>query len=210
MGRRAFVVVLACVVVMMTWHPVSAWLHSKDINYDEVEKAWESGDMDDELKEDVDKMHKVKQAEERKKRPNFVGDVGIPQTMLVSMKESALDEFKASYPQIPEPTLSISNMWKEMLLNGGIDAEFFEVNETPLKVVVKIKRGWLAEDLVEFLVNQPQVDEVMWDFETYYPPGVDEKQREQEKQDAIKAAQAKQQKKKAAKGAKRKAIKTEL
>ncbi|KAF0697344.1 Aste57867_11970 [Aphanomyces stellatus] len=176
---------------MSTTH---AWLHSKDINYDAVDKAWESGDMDDELKEEEDKMHKRKQAEERAKRPNFVGDVGWPQTMVVSLKDNAIADFRELYPHIDEPTLSISNMWKEMLFNGGLDVEFFEVNETPLKVVVKIKRGWLAEDLVEFLVNQPEVEEVQWDFETYYPPGVDEKQREQEKQDAIKAAQAKQKK----------------
>ncbi|ETW02962.1 hypothetical protein H310_05403 [Aphanomyces invadans] len=209
MGRAAFKLTVAALLVAVFLAPASPWLHSKDINYDAVEKAWEAGDMDDELKEEEDKMHKVKNIEERKKRPNFVGDVGIPQTMVVSLKETALDEFKEEFPTIPEPTLAISNMWKEMLFNGGIDAEFFEVNETPFKVVVKIKRGWLAEDLVEFLVNQPQVDEVMWDFETYYPPGVDEKQREKEKQDAFKAAQAKL-KKKNAKKRKAAATKTEL
>ncbi|CAK4615635.1 hypothetical protein LEN26_002844 [Aphanomyces euteiches] len=197
-----------CVAFMVLVCSTFAWLHSKDINYDAVDKAWESGDMDEELREEEDKMHKRKQAEERAKRPNFVGDVGLPQTMIVSLKDNALTDFTALYPHIEEPTLAIANMWKEMLFNGGLEVEFFEVNETPLKIVAKIRRGWLAEDLVEFLVNQPQVDEVMWDFETYYPPGVDEKQREKEKMDAMKAAQEKQEKKK--KAAAKRAPKTEL
>ncbi|OQR80721.1 hypothetical protein ACHHYP_17261 [Achlya hypogyna] len=203
----AVAAVLAVLAVMVS--PAAAWLNSQDIDYDAVEKAWEAGDMDEELKPEVDLMHKRRQAEERKKRPNFVGDVGIPQTMLISMKDSALPDFQRQYPDIPDATHAIAEMWKAMLFNGGIDTEFFELNEAPDKLLVKVPRGWLAEDVVDFLVNQEQVKEVMWDYETYYPPGVDEEAMEKEKErlrlEAIAKEKARQKKK-----AKKKAQKTEL
>ncbi|KDO18461.1 hypothetical protein SPRG_15170 [Saprolegnia parasitica CBS 223.65] len=210
MKRSVWISIALLLVVLassLVW-PAAAWLNSKDIDYEAVEKAWETGDMDEELKPEVDLMHKRRQAEERQKRPNFVGDVGIPQTMLILFKDSALPDFVRLYPEIPDPTHAIAEMWKSMLFNGGIEAEFFELNETPDKLLVKVQRGWLAEDLVDFLVNQEQVKEVLWDYETYYPPGTDEAAMEKEKERLRQEAMAKEKLKQ--KKRKKKTAKTEL
>ncbi len=56
--------VLALFVCFTAMRHVQSWLHSSDINYESVEKAWENGDLDEELREEEDLMYKRRQAEE--------------------------------------------------------------------------------------------------------------------------------------------------
>ncbi len=129
--------------------------------------------------------------------------------MVITFKDTALPNFRKQYPEIDSPTGAIADMWKAMLFNGGLEVEFFELEETTEKILVRIKRGWLGEELVEFLVNQPEVEEVFWDYETYYPPGVDEEEKEREKERLREEAWAKEMAKMKAKKKKKKKQKQE-
>lgn len=84
------------------------------------------------------------------------------------------EEAKALGPQMifvtikaehQEPLPDIASRWKEMLWNGGVEANIYEVAES--KLLVGLQKGVFVDDVMRFLKEQQEVQEFEWNGKPY-------------------------------------------
>ncbi|KAL4175303.1 hypothetical protein KRP22_000271 [Phytophthora ramorum] len=105
-----------------------ACCHAKTIDYEALEKSWEVGDNDAELRTEGAEHYR-------------------------QLADKSEDEAKALA------------RWKEMLWNGGIEVNIYEVAES--KLLVGLQKGMFVNDVMRFLDQQRDVREYEWNGKTY-------------------------------------------
>ncbi|KDO18478.1 hypothetical protein SPRG_15446 [Saprolegnia parasitica CBS 223.65] len=88
--------------------------------------------------------------------------------VFVTLQPSELTAFAAAHPDYEKPLSELCALWKSMLLNGGLDVNFYELEGA--KVLAGLQKGSRVQELHAFLFEQPQVAEIQWNQETLYPP----------------------------------------
>ncbi|KAG7401239.1 hypothetical protein PHYBOEH_002423 [Phytophthora boehmeriae] len=117
------------------------------IDYDALEKAWESGDAEEELRSEGDE-HYRQLADKGEEEAKAFG----PQMIFVTLKHNK--------PQQLEPLPDIASRWKAMLWNGGVEVNIYEVAES--KLLIGLQKGIFAEDVIRFIKEQHEVKEYEW------------------------------------------------
>ncbi|EQC38190.1 hypothetical protein SDRG_04619 [Saprolegnia diclina VS20] len=151
--RRGPVLLLLLMVLL-----VAVDLAAKTIDYDALERQWEKGDMDEELLSDEALAAKQNRKQELEKS----------EMVFVTLEPSAVAAFAMAHPDYEKPLSELCALWKSMLLNGGLDVNFYELEGA--KVLAGLQRGSRVQELHAFLFEQPQVTEIQWNQETLYPP----------------------------------------
>ncbi|KAJ0400186.1 hypothetical protein ATCC90586_009322 [Pythium insidiosum] len=127
---------------------VNASPHRKSIDFDALERAWEDGDDDRELRSPADdQFDRLNSASEEGARA-----MG-PQMVFVTL-DSTHEELE-----------SLANRWKELLWNGGIEANIYEIEKN--KVLVGVQKGSAVPDLRRFLDEQQEVQEYEWNGQRF-------------------------------------------
>ncbi|KAE9043353.1 hypothetical protein PR003_g2572 [Phytophthora rubi] len=125
---------------------------AKTIDYDALDKAWEAGDAEEELRTEGDEHYKQLQ-DKNEQEAKALG----PQMIFVTMKEKG--------GRRREPLPDVASRWKEMLWNGGVDVNIYEVADA--KLLVGLQKGIFVEDVMRFLDDQHDVQEYEWNGKTY-------------------------------------------
>mmetsp|Transcript_18736 Transcript_18736/g.29512 ORF Transcript_18736/g.29512 Transcript_18736/m.29512 type:complete len:129 (+) Transcript_18736:3-389(+) len=65
----------------------------------------------------------------------------------------------------------LTRRWSGLLSSGGhTDASLFNMGDTGHgKVLVQIQRGWKAQEIMDFLLNQPETKSVTWENNEFEP-----------------------------------------
>ncbi|KAH7476430.1 hypothetical protein PRIC1_000439 [Phytophthora ramorum] len=129
-----------------------ACCHAKTIDYEALEKSWEVGDNDAELRTEGAE-HYRQLADKSEDEAKALG----PQMIFVTMKHGG--------DQRREPLPGVAARWKEMLWNGGIEVNIYEVAES--KLLVGLQKGMFVNDVMRFLDQQRDVREYEWNGKTY-------------------------------------------
>ncbi|KAJ0397932.1 hypothetical protein P43SY_006054 [Pythium insidiosum] len=128
--------------------PINASPHRKSIDFDALERAWEDGDDDRELRSPADdQFDRLNSASEEGARA-----MG-PQMVFVTLDTTH------------EQLESLANRWKELLWNGGIEANIYEIEKN--KVLVGVQKGSAVPDLRRFLDEQQEVQEYEWNGQRF-------------------------------------------
>ena len=56
--------------------------------------------------------------------------------------------------------------WSTLLRAGSLDAELYDIGETSL--LINIKKGWMSQDAMKFILQQPEVVKVTKDSKDFY------------------------------------------
>ncbi|KAK1941612.1 hypothetical protein P3T76_006676 [Phytophthora citrophthora] len=123
--------------------------HTKTIDYEALEKAWEAGDDEQELRTEGDE-HYRQLGDKNEKVAKALG----PQMIFVTMNN-----------RHSEPLPDIASRWKEMLWNGGVEVNIYEVADS--KLLVGLQKGIFVDDVRRFLDEQHEVREYEWNGDTY-------------------------------------------
>ncbi|ETP54562.1 hypothetical protein F442_00753, partial [Phytophthora nicotianae P10297] len=121
---------------------------ARTIDYDALEKAWEAGDEEQELRTEGDEHYR-------------------------QLTDKNEEEAKALGPQMIFATLTdehellseIASRWKEMMWNGGIEVNIYEVANS--KLLVGLQKGIFLSDVMRFLDEQNEVKEYEWNGKAY-------------------------------------------
>ncbi|CEG47212.1 Mesoderm development candidate 2 [Plasmopara halstedii] len=117
---------------------------TKPIDYDALEKAWELGDDQHELTTEGDEHFRQlgdRNAEEIK--------MSGPQMIFVTLKKGH-----------NEPLTDVASRWKEMLWNGGVDVNIYQVDDS--KLLIGLQKGIFVNEIMTFLHEQQDVKEYEW------------------------------------------------
>ncbi|KAL3668245.1 hypothetical protein V7S43_006340 [Phytophthora oleae] len=123
--------------------------HTKTIDYEALEKAWEADDDEHELRTEGDKRYR-QLADKNEKDARALG----PQMIFVTMKNGH-----------SEPLPDVASRWKEMLWNGGVEVNIYEVADS--KLLIGLQKGFFVDDVKRFLDEQHEVKEYEWNSNTY-------------------------------------------
>ncbi|KAG2763069.1 hypothetical protein PC129_g9451 [Phytophthora cactorum] len=121
---------------------------TRAIDYDALEKAWEAGDEQQELRTEGDE-HYRQIAEKNEDEAKALG----PQMIFVTLK--------GEHQLLPD----LASHWKEMLWNGGIEVNIYEVADS--KLLVGLQKGIFVNDVMRFLDEQHEVKEYEWNGKAY-------------------------------------------
>ncbi|GAB9467494.1 hypothetical protein Gpo141_00004836 [Globisporangium polare] len=146
--------------------PVDAAVKKQSIDYDALERAWETGDAREELRSPGDEQFEAL-SEKSEQEAKELG----AQMVFVTLRE---DRANAQ-----ELLTEVASRWKESLWNGGLEVTIYEIEEGK-KLLVGLQRGIQTADLRRFLSEQPDVLEFEWNSKTY-EVGNKQQQRHQKK-----------------------------
>ncbi|GLE05946.1 hypothetical protein PINS_up015157 [Pythium insidiosum] len=147
MKRRVCVLALIT-VLLVAWSAHASPHRRKTIDFDALEKAWEHGDDDRELRSPADEQFdRLNSASEDDARA-----MG-PQMVFVTLKPPH------------EPLEDLASRWKELLWNGGVDANIYEIEKD--KVLVGVQKGSDVQDLRRFLDQQLEIQEYEWNGQRF-------------------------------------------
>ncbi|TMW57398.1 hypothetical protein Poli38472_003323 [Pythium oligandrum] len=121
----------------------------RSIDVEALEKAWEAGDAVQELESHADEQY-----ERLKKIPEAEARAIGPQMVFVTLREQ------------PEDASTLAAKWKEMLWNGGLEVNIYEIDAH--KVLVGLQKGMYITELQGFLKDQSIVREYEWNGQTYH------------------------------------------
>lgn len=122
---------------------------TRTIDYDALEKSWEAGDDEDELRTEGDEQYR-KLADRTEEEAKSLG----PQMIFVTLKSGH-----------SEPLADVASRWKEMLWNGGVEVNIYQVDD--LKLLVGLQKGIFTKEVITFLNVQHDVKEYEWNGKAY-------------------------------------------
>ncbi|KAG7393536.1 hypothetical protein PHYPSEUDO_007373 [Phytophthora pseudosyringae] len=147
---RPLVLLLSLLLVSL---PLLEGGRSKTIDYAALEKAWEAGDDQQELRTEGDE-HYRQLADKNEEEAKALG----PQMIFVTMKDGH-----------SEPLPDVASRWKEMLWNGGAEVNIYEVADS--KLLVGLQKGIFVNDVMAFLDEQSDVNGYEWNGKAYSKHG---------------------------------------
>ena len=66
-----------------------------------------------------------------------------------------------------DETVEFAVQWRDLLFTGGLEVQCYDIEWD--KILVTMQRGWDADPLLEFLLDQEPVVEVMWNDKKHLP-----------------------------------------
>ncbi|KAF1333512.1 Mesoderm development candidate 2, partial [Globisporangium splendens] len=151
--KQSRVVLLAvCLFWLVALATVQA-ARKPQIDYDALEKDWEAGDAEQELRSAGDEQFQSlsEKGEEDAKALR-------PQMVFVTLRN---DGHEAPRKDLAD----LASRWKELLWNGGLDVNIYEIEHA--KLLVGLQKGIQVDDLHRFLLEQPEVHEFEWNGQTF-------------------------------------------
>lgn len=155
---------------------------SKDwgkINYNELEKGWEDGDEAEELEIEYERNKKI--AERKMKESEFELNPDDPksiQKIVEAQRKGAstngnpvmmfitLPDMYEGQKWTADSRKFLCQKWSTLLRAGSLDAELYDIGETSL--LINIKKGWMSQDAMKFILQQPEVVKVTKDSKDFY------------------------------------------
>uniref|UniRef100_K3X437 Mesoderm development candidate 2 n=1 Tax=Globisporangium ultimum (strain ATCC 200006 / CBS 805.95 / DAOM BR144) TaxID=431595 RepID=K3X437_GLOUD len=150
--RSRAVLLAACLCWLVALATVQA-ARKPQIDYDALEKAWEAGDTEQELRSVGDEQVQSL-AEKSEADAKALG----PQMVFVTLRDD-------SHGAAQKDLTDLASRWKELLWNGGLDVNIYEIEHA--KLLVGLQKGIQVDDLHRFLLEQPEVHEFEWNGQTF-------------------------------------------
>lgn len=193
MARHGFLLCAVLCALAVSAKPLVAKKKDWDkIDWDAAERALEEGD-DPELLASEDAA-KIASMEKRKAAGLVMPDGNVklkdptewvrhtaamtgPTMQFVTLRDSAApggtggESGSGSGAPLPWAKQSkavleaLTTRWKELLHTAGIEAACYDIGEG--RVLVSLQEGWRGYDLRDFLLAQPEVQEIEWDSVKY-------------------------------------------
>ncbi|CBN77894.1 hypothetical protein Esi_0077_0066 [Ectocarpus siliculosus] len=163
-----------------------------DLN--ELEKQWEDGDEDEELKteeqakfENLERRRKQAQANAGKFDPSSLGsmtaaqvgamaagqkDATGPTMLFAQVRSGGLGETGGSGDNggsiSKEETEKVGGRLQQLAQLGSLEVSVYALDAG--SVLVSSQRGWEGQQILDFLLSRPEVSKVTWNSRDFYPP----------------------------------------
>lgn len=147
----------------------------KSIDFDGLEKEWESGDDPELLEHEIDRIRRVaaqKQPKIDMNDPNsirkaynenpFAFGGGGGQMVFLNLKKRADG---SGYPS--QEVDFLAKKWASLMRTGGLLGTCFNTGDNT--VLINLERGWTTKDVLEFAAQQPEVESMTAQSKTYTP-----------------------------------------
>ena len=217
---------LLALVLLLVVRGAAGAKKSKDwskVDFDKVEGEWRYGDEEEELITDDEML--FREMEARKEKGIDISDMMDADT--VKHQQSMTGPAMMFIELVPKPNggeyaeeelYNISGIWKDLLYTGGLNVNFYNIEES--KLLCSMQKGWDGKAVREFLLSRPEVKKVTWDQQESEPKDdeaeeeairrrrVAKKKKEQQKKKKKGSTKTATSKKNAAAGAKKKKQKT--
>lgn len=155
---------------------------SKDwgkINFNELEKVWEDGDEEEELEMEYERNKKIAERKMKEREMEFnpndpesiqkfvdAQQKGVSTNANPVMMFITLPDMYEGKKWTAESRKFLCQKWSTLLRAGSLDAELYDIGETSL--LINIKKGWLVQDALKFILQQPEAVKVTKDNKDFY------------------------------------------
>ncbi|CAM9886649.1 unnamed protein product [Scytosiphon promiscuus] len=170
------------------------------MNLEDLEKQWEGGDDDEELR--TEQQIKFEKLERRRKEAQANAGKFDPRSF-ASMDATEIGAFAAGQKDVAGPimlfaqvgsgesremkdvgsrdesvskeeTENIGSRFQQLAQLGSLDVSVYTIDSGSL--LVSSQRGWEGKEILDFLLSRPEVSKVTWNSQDFFPPkdGVEE------------------------------------
>ncbi len=183
MLSKSFIFLFFCVLVSIVFCEEIAEEEEKpkvvkkvrNIDFNKVEKDWESGDDEEELEHEFERIRKIQQSKmprvdmndgaaiqkAYKADPFAFSGGGGGSMIFVDLYKTKKD----GSPWTKYDLDKLSGRWASLIRTGALAATVYNVGENSL--MVNVERAWMTKEVLRFVALQPDVESFNANSKTY-------------------------------------------
>jgi hypothetical protein len=173
----------ATVALVLAGRPLVKGARDWDsVDWEAADKSLEAGDEEEELR--TEDSIAIAETERRKKMGIGMPEPGTklkdptewvrhtqamsgPTMMFVTLKNGTAPNGEPWVNQTEKQLGELTMRWRDMLKTDGIEATAYNIDEG--RVLLSLQTGWRGYDVRDFLLTQPEVEELEWDSVKFAP-----------------------------------------